>query len=151
LRLDEDLRSKKFRVQRDSVKAINISMSLFIQLLTKTCEVVLSTSGSSIPGKRGENTLELEHLVKAVKRYDVLAFIKDAVLEMRTEKPASTARPLAPANGRVGNSSRTKRPAETAAPDSENCHMDISSEPSKKLKTSQMSITSFFNKTSSSV
>ncbi len=127
-------------------------MSLFIQLLTKTCEVVLSTSGSSIPGKRGENTLELEHLVKAVKRYDVLAFIKDVVAEMRTEKPASTARPLAPTNGRVGNSSRTKRPAETAhTADSDNCHMDLSLEPCKKLKTSQMSITSFFNKTSTSV
>ena len=141
------MKSKRFRIQRDSVKAINISMSLFIQLLTKTCEVVLSTSGSSIPGKRGENTLEIDHLVKAVKRYDVLAFMKDVVAEMNVvEKPASMPRPGGSLRGGV---TRTKRP------NSANDVVDMSSsEPAKKLKTSssaQMSITSFFNRPTTSV
>jgi len=149
LRLDEDLKSKKFRIQRDSVKAINISMSLFIQLLTKTCEVVLSTSGSSIPGKRGENTLEVDHLVKAVKRYDVLSFMKDVVAELNVDKPASTARPLVSSNSKAGPS-RSKRPADVTRAD-ESQDMDTSCEPSKKLKTSQMSITSFFNRPPTSV
>ena len=125
-------------------------MSLFIQLLTKTCEVVLSTSGSSIPGKRGENTLELDHLVKAVKRYDVLAFMRDVVAEMNMDKPASSAKPLAPSNSKGAASSRSKRPVDLAnAIESE--EMDLSSEPNKKLKTSQMSITSFFNRPATSV
>lgn len=133
------------------MKAINISMSLFIQLLTKTCEVVLSTSGSSIPGKRGENTLELDHLVKAVKRYDVLAFMSDVVAEMNAGKPPSSTRPLAPSNAKVGGSARCKRPADIVrADDSEGVDMDTSVEPSKKLKTSQMSITSFFNRPATS-
>jgi hypothetical protein len=129
------------------VKTVNISMSLFIQLLTKTCEVVLSTSGSSIAGKRGENTLELEHLMKAVKRYDVLSFLKDIVTEMNVHKPVPVDRPAASGMGK--NLSRSKRPAECGNElDSGQTEMEPS-ETKKKLKTSQMSITSFFSKPSS--
>lgn len=123
-------------------------MSLFIQLLTKTCEVVLSTSGSSIAGKRGENTLELEHLMKAVKRYDVLSFLKDTVSELQAQKPSPPERVSVSTTTKSVN--RSKRPADRVdGPDSSQAEMDIS-ESTKKLKTSQMSITSFFNKPSSS-
>ena len=129
------------------MKTVNISMSLFIQLLTKTCEVVLSTSGSSIAGKRGENTLELEHLMKAVKRYEVLAFLKDIVTEMNVQKPSPVEGPTA--SGLAKNLNRSKRPAEDGnEPDSGQTGVD-QSESTKKLKTSQMSITSFFNKPTS--
>jgi hypothetical protein len=86
------MRSKKYRVQRDSLRAINLSISLFIKLLTKTCEVVQSTSTSSgIGGKRLANTLDIEHLSKAIKRYDVLGFLSDLVSEMnqRLREPTS--------------------------------------------------------------
>lgn len=78
------MQSRKFRVQRDSLKAINISMALFLKLVTKTCEVVQSTSASTslAGGKRAANLLDMEHLSKAVNRYDVLSFMKDLVAEL---------------------------------------------------------------------
>ena len=144
LKLDEDMKSKKFRVQRDAVKAMNISMTLFIQLLTKTCEVVLATSGSSISGKRGENTLELDHLIKAVKRYDVLAFMKDIVAEFESQRPEPIVKALSSVNPNTGT--RAKRNADTAMVIDLDDEKDSSIEGAKKLKTSQTSITSFFSK-----
>ena len=78
------MRSGKFRVQRDAVVAISLSMALFIKLLVKTCEVVHASSSSSSRGKRSANSLEIECLARAVKRYDVLGFMQDLIAEMAT-------------------------------------------------------------------
>lgn len=85
------MRSKKYRVQRDSLQAINLSMTLFVKLLMKTCEVVQSTSTSSGGPKRAANTIDVDHLAKAVKRYEVLSFMQDMVSEMqeRSHVPSS--------------------------------------------------------------
>jgi len=76
---------RKFRVQKDSLRAINISMALFLRLVTNTCAVVQSTSVSS-SNKRSANLLDVDHLCKAVNRYDVLSFMEDLVGEMDEKK-----------------------------------------------------------------
>ena len=72
---------------------MNWSISLFIKLLTKTCEVVQTTSSTTAPtgGKRLANTLDIDHLGKAIKRYEVLGFLSDLVAEMneRVKEPSS--------------------------------------------------------------
>jgi hypothetical protein len=149
LRLDEDMKSKKFRVQRDSLKAINISMALFLKLLTKTCEVVQSTSTSSVPGKRAQNTLDIEHLAKAVKRYDVLMFMKDVVDEMNVKKAdtrdlSSISSMMAKLDS-IDEKSSGKRKADPGTAEEIDLE-DEEMQESKKFKSSQTSITSFFTK-----
>lgn len=74
--------SKKYRLQRDALRTINVSVAMFIKLLTKTCEVVQTTSSTSFSGKRLANTLDIDHLARAIKRYEVLKFLSDLVNEM---------------------------------------------------------------------
>ena len=76
------MRSKKYRLQRDSVVAMSVSMVLFIKLLVKTCEVVQSSSSSVPNGKRLANTLDVDHLSRSVKRYEVLSFMEDLLAEV---------------------------------------------------------------------
>lgn len=76
------MRSKKFRIQKDSVKAVNVSMALFIKLLTKSCELLHSNTIPEGSAARMRNTLDIGDLVKVVHRYDVLEFLKDLVDEM---------------------------------------------------------------------
>ena len=133
--------SKKFRLQKDALKTINISMALFLKLLTKTCEVVQTTSVSTAGPKRVANTLDVEHLAKAVKRYEVLTFMKDLVGEMTVKSRearelASVDQVLADADASLG-----KRKERIETPDVE---LLDDSEGVKKHRNSQASITSFF-------
>jgi hypothetical protein len=140
LRLDEDMKTKKFRIQKDSLKTINICLSLFIKLLTKTCEVVQTTSSSSIVGKRAGNTLDIDHLVKAVKRYEVLAFMQDLLHELneKSREPQSLLgvdRLLEQVDESLG-----KRKERVETPDKSYEPLDVA----KKARNGQASITSFF-------
>ena len=83
LKLDEDMQSGKFRIQKDALDAVNLGTSLFVKLLTKTCEMVQNGSSSSLPARK--NQLDIGHLSKAVEKYDVLEFLKDLVSEMAIE------------------------------------------------------------------
>lgn len=139
------MQSKRFRVQRDSLNAINISMALFLKLLTNTCEVVQSTSASSIHsgGRRAANTLDLDHLCKAVKRYDVLAFMADLVEEMNVKDHETKDLELIGSTPRRDSYGVDKRKDRTAS------EVDHSiQEPGVQLKkhkdSSQVPITSFF-------
>ena len=132
------MRTKKFRLQRDSLQAISASMALFIKLLTKTCEVVHSTSTTTGTTKRLANTLDVEHLAKAIKRYEVLGFLSDMVSEMnqRVKEPTSLGSLDDVLREPIGveiPSSVSKRKQE----------MDEVDESTKK----QRSITSFFTRT----
>lgn len=134
------MRTKKFRIQKDSLKTINISLSLFIKLLTKTCEVVQTTSSSSFGGKRGGNTLDMDHLAKAVKRYEVLAFMQDLLHELneKSREPQSLLgvdRVLEQADASLG-----KRKERIETPDNSDESLDVA----KKARNGQASITSFF-------
>ncbi len=143
------MKSKKFRMQRDSLKAINISMALFLKLLTKTCEVVQSTSTATTSGKRLQNTLDLDHLVKAVKRYEVLSFMRDIVDEMNLKKMeskdlssvASMISKLDAIEERANKRKQDKGSDENGEVHAEDEDMTAAN---KKQKSSQMSITSFF-------
>ena len=133
------MQSKKFRVQRDSLKAINIAMALFIKLLTKTCEVVQTTSvsASGVSGKRSSNALDVDHLSKAVTRYEVLAFMKDLVEEIAEKSLAN--RELDP----IVDDSEDVVSKRKERPD------DADKEEQKRLKgdVSQMSLSFFFKPT----
>lgn len=76
------MKSKKYRLQRESLVAMSVSMVLFIKLLVKTCEVVQSSSSSVPGGKRLANTLDIDHLSRSVKRYEVLSFMEDLLAEV---------------------------------------------------------------------
>jgi len=148
------MKSKKFRVQRDSLKAINISMALFLKLLTKTCEVVQSTSTASSGGKRAQNTLDIEHLAKAVKRYEVLSFMKDIVDEMNSKKietqDLSSLSSIISKLDRIDDERVTtsiKRKQQNAEGSANGDEENQDEDGNKKLKSSQMSITSFFKTT----
>ena len=135
------MQSKKFRVQRDSLKAINISMALFLKLLTKTCEVVQSISVSSGNSKRVHNTLDIDHLSKAVKRYEVLEFMQDLITEMNI-KPKEPVSDLGSISAMISNLDAVDQSSKRKDRDTE----DGESEEAKKQKGSQVSITSFFRK-----
>ena len=136
MKLDEDMKSKKYRLQRDSLRTINASMALFIKLLTKTCEVVQTTSTSSSGGKRLANTIDIEHLSKAVKRYEVLGFLSDLVREMNRRE---LDRELAALERVEDIVAQADAMVAKRKPDDD----DESMEASKK----QRSITSFFTRT----
>lgn len=76
------MQAKKYRLQKDSLRTINASVAFFIKLLAKTCEVVQSTSSAASTSKRSANTLDIDHLARAIKRYDVLRFLSDLINEM---------------------------------------------------------------------
>jgi hypothetical protein len=126
------MRSKKYRVQRDSLKAINLSVALFVKLLTKTCEVVQSSSTLSSGPKRAANTIDVDHLAIAVKRYEVLAFMQDLVDEMK-QRPRATV--LTELNDEVAREEEFTAGKRKTAPEEL-----VNEEGAKK----QRSITSFF-------
>lgn len=130
------MQSKKYRLQKDSLRTINASVALFIKLLTKTCEVVQSTSAIGPSSKRSANTLDIDHLARAIKRYEVLRFLSDLVNEMNqrhseVEALESVERVLEEADMAVAK----RKPVMEAD--------DEANESSKK----QRSITSFFTRT----
>jgi hypothetical protein len=130
------MKSKKFRVQRDSVKAINVSMALFVKLLTKSCELMHSNNVTDYP-TRMRNTLDVGDLAKAVSRYDVLGFLEDLVEEMDLASVSH-----------VPDKRRNDHIEMADSPDSDVGDSPIDSVPeAKKQKViPQGSILSFFNK-----
>jgi phosphoribosylaminoimidazole carboxylase (NCAIR synthetase) len=98
-----------------------------------------------------QNSLDIEHLAKAIKRYDVLTFMKDIVDEMNIKK--FEAQDLASVSSMISNldciEERTSKRKQVGK---NNEVHDVETEggdeemtaASKKQKSSQMSITSFF-------
>jgi len=132
--------SKSFRISKDSLKALSLSIALFVKLLTKTCEVVQSSSSAGLPGKRPANTLDICHLAHALKRYEVLTFLKDLIDEMKPKSDES-----------VSIESVEKVIVDTDAAVAKRKSLMRSEagdcEARKKIKGAQSSITSFFKQT----
>jgi hypothetical protein len=140
--VDEDMKAKKFRIQRDALRTMNVSIVLFLKLLIKTCDVVQSTSTSSAKGKRASNTLDVDHLVKAVKRYEVLAFMQDLLKEMNHKPSIPQELPSTEEGLDSIGSSLAKRKERIHSND---LLVDADSDiVYKKQKSCQISITSFF-------
>ncbi len=141
------MKSKRFRIQKDAVKAVNVSMALFIKLLTKSCELIHTNTVSELSTAKIRNTLDIADLVKVVHRYDVLEFLKDLVDEM--DVPVATE---VSDKRKMDSSDGGPARDEDTSPRSGNEIYDEPQRQSKKPKVIQQgSILSFFSKASRKV
>ena len=121
---------------------MNLSMVLFLKLLIKTCDVVQSTTSTSVKGRRAANVLEVEHLAKAVKRYEVLTFMEDLLKEMHLKSMRPKDLPNLDLELEQSDQSLSKRKDRMGS--DEGIPDDDADVASKKPRSSQVSITSFF-------